>query len=96
MGVLVVGAIAVYLLNRGDTPTQTGLQNNDPGNTISRPAVQAIPNTFSIMTPEEKAAADEQARLQAEAAVQASSTASSTDEDDEAMSDAELEAEMAN
>lgn len=78
IAVVVVGAIAVYLINRMEQETQADLVNNDPGNTISRPAVKPVPNTFSIMTPEEKAAADDAAHLKAEQDALASSTASTT------------------
>jgi hypothetical protein len=45
----------------------------------SRPDVQARPDTFTVMTPEQKAAAEEAERIAAEqAALTASTTASST------------------
>jgi len=51
----------------------------------TRPDVQAKPNTFKVMTPEEKVAAEEAARIAAEqealsATTTASSTATSTEE----------------
>jgi len=91
-GVLLVGGIGIYVFILLSEPEQTEL-GGDPGTTISRPAVQAIPNTFGVMTPEEKAMADEAARIAAEAAAQATSTATTTDdelvEETEANSEAE-------
>lgn len=80
IGVVVIGAIAVFVLNLQDS-SESEVAGPDTQNSITRPAVQAVPNTFSIMTPEEKAASEQAARIAAEeAAEQASSTASSTDE----------------
>jgi len=92
LGVIVLGTIAVFVINfMSDASTGSTIQNNDPGNTISRPAVQAVPNTFSIMTPEEKVASEEAARIRAEAALQASSTGTSTDDDADVEVDVEEE-----
>jgi hypothetical protein len=93
VGVIVIGIAAILILNLSGTNNGTVLQNNDPGNTISRPAVQAIPNTFSIMTPEEKAASEEAARIRAESALQASSTGTSTDVDTDVEVEVEVEEE---
>jgi len=90
IGVIAIGAVVVFVLNLTTTNNGTDLQANDPGNSIPRPAVQAVPNTFSIMTPEEKVAAEEAARLAAEAAAQASSSATTTEE--EMISDEDSEA----
>ena len=91
-GVLLLGGIGIYALNLVSEPEQAEL-GGDPGTTISRPAVQAIPNTFSIMTPEEKAMADETARIAAEAAAQATSTATTTDDELVEETEADSEAE---
>jgi len=91
-GVLLVGGVGIYVFSIVSDSDQVEL-GGDPGTTISRPAVQAIPNTFGVMTPEEKAMADEAARIAAEAAAQATSTATTTDdelvEETEANSEAE-------
>jgi uncharacterized membrane protein required for colicin V production len=76
-GVLLIGAIAIFVINQQDTVTVDTISNDSP-DSITRPAVQAIPNTFSIMSPEEIAAAEEAARLAAEAALLASTTTTST------------------
>jgi hypothetical protein len=92
VGVVVIGAIAVFVLNMSSTTNGTEIQANDPGNTISRPAVQAVPNTFSIMTPEEKAASDEAARIKAEAELLATSSATTSEAELESEVEIELEA----
>jgi hypothetical protein len=77
VGVIVLGVVVILAINflaDGETaPAPETTQNS-----ITRPAVQPIPNTFSIMTPEEKAAADQADQLAAEAALQATSSATST------------------
>ena len=94
IGVVVIGAVVIFILNQNDDTSATQLQNNDPGSTVSRPAVQPVPNTFSIMTPEEKAAAEEAARLRAEAEVNASTTATSSDEDTPEQQESEGDAQL--
>jgi hypothetical protein len=79
-GILLIGGVGIYVLSIVSDSDQTEL-GGDPGTIILRPAVQAIPNTFGVMTPEEKATADEAARIAAEAAAQATSTATTTDQE---------------
>ena len=74
IGVIVLGAVAVYFFNQSQNSNSSNQQPADAV-PITRPAVQAKPNTFSVMTPEERAAAEVQERL---AAAEASSTASTT------------------
>ena len=78
VGVIVLGVVVILAINflaDGETPTVPETTQNS----ITRPAVQPIPNTFSIMTPEEKAAADKADQLAAEAALLATSSATSTE-----------------
>lgn len=77
VGVLLLGAVAIFVINQQNTSTSDTIGNDTP-NSITRPAVQAVPNTFSIMSPEEMAASEEAARVAAEAALLASTTASTT------------------
>ncbi len=80
VGVIVLGVVVITAVNYLFKP-EAAIAPDLNQNSISRPAVQPIPNTFSIMTPEEKAASEEAARLAAEAALQASSTGTSTDDE---------------
>lgn len=83
VGIIVLGAVAIFIINM-QSDSNSEVAGPDTQNSITRPAVQAIPNTFNIMTPEEKAAADEAAKIAAEEAARAelaSSTASSSEED---------------
>lgn len=75
IGVIVVGAVAVLLINQLDLGGANPEDAVVPAANIARPAVKPVPNTFSIMTPEEKAAAEEAERI---AVVQASSTSTTT------------------
>lgn len=74
--VAVVGFIASSVLTEDrDLPTV----EQNPDFQVSRPAAKPVPNTFTVMTPEEKAAAEaEAARLAAEATLISSSTASTS------------------
>lgn len=91
IAVVVVVMIAFNLLQGTETVAPVGTYV-DEDFVPTRPDVQARPNTFNVMTPEEKAAAEaEEARLAAEqAALAASSSASST----ATTTDSELEADL--
>ena len=97
IAVVVVGAIGLGIF-RGSEPEAPAGTFVDEDFVNTRPDVQARPNTFSVMTPEEKAAAEEAARIAAEEALSASSTATSTasttdDIDDDATDEGEGEGE---
>ena len=81
IGIIVLVAIVVLALNRfgKEEPVVTPVQQ--PAN-IARPAVKPVPNTFLIMTPEEKAAA-EAAKLAELESIDAATTSSSTVESEE-------------
>lgn len=77
LAVVVAVMIGVGLLRTSEPAAPAGTFV-DEDFVPTRPDVQARPNTFSVMTPEEKAAAEaEAARLAAEAAA-ASTTATSS------------------
>lgn len=93
VGILIaLGAAGVFATSTlsgpeigGDIPVVDNLQVENP-----IPTVQPVENSVSILTPQEKAARDEAARLAAEeAARQASSTATSTATSSEAIETAE-------
>ena len=99
VGVVALGVISIIVANTlagpqaGGTKIQIGEQTVDSTATAPKPAE----NSFTIMTPEEKAAFDaEQARLAAERAAAASSTASTTasSTDERAEGEVELEGEI--
>jgi hypothetical protein len=78
VGVIVLGVVVILAINflaDGETPPVPETTQNS----ITRPAVKPIPNTFSVMTPAEKAAADKADQLAAEAALLATSSATSTE-----------------
>jgi len=74
--VIVVGAAAWALLGRSTAvqPVAAPLEEV----IVTRPSAQAVPNTFSVMTPEEKAAADQAALAAAAATTTATSSATTT------------------
>ena len=90
VAVLVIGGISIFLLNQSSSNTAQTVETTTPA-TVSRPTVQAVPNTFTIMTPEEKAAADEAKRLADEAAAAATDAASTSETEVE--TEVELETE---
>jgi hypothetical protein len=79
LAIVVTGMIAFSLLQAPEDQAPEGTYV-DEDFVPTRPAVQARPNTFNVMTPEEKAAAQaEAARVAAEqAALAASSSATSS------------------
>ncbi len=82
--VVVLGVGVIVAINLFDSEAEQ-LPVADTPAVITRPAVEPVPNTFSVMTEQERAEAAEAERLAAEAALLASttpsSTASSTEED---------------
>lgn len=77
IAVAVVVMIGLTIFNNSEPETPVGTFVDDDF-VVTRPDVQARPNTFNVMTPEEKAAADEARAAAEQAAQQASSTASTT------------------
>jgi len=76
--VVVIAMIGITVFTGTDAEAPVGTYV-DEDFVPTRPDVQARPNTFNVMNPEEKAAAEEAERIAAEqAALTASSTASST------------------
>jgi len=85
--VLVVGLL--FFEFDGASDTESVVTDPTP---VTRPSVQARPNTFSIMTPEEKAASEEAARVAAEQAALVTATTSTSTETDVTEENVELEA----
>ena len=77
IGAIVLGAVAVYFFNQSQN-SNSNAQAPAAEVPITRPAVQAKPNTFSVMTAEERAVAEAEAKRAAEAAALASTTASTS------------------
>jgi hypothetical protein len=76
---IIIGALIATAWFRSADDTTISLEelNAEPFE-VTRPDVAPIPNTFSIMTPDEKAAAEEAARVAAETQLAASTTATSS------------------
>jgi len=74
--VIVMIGLTIFTNSEPEAPVGTYV---DEDFVPTRPDVQARPDTFTVMTPEQKAAAEEADRIAAEqAALSASTTASST------------------
>lgn len=95
-GVIALALISIIAIGVYGEPEEeiSGAVFVDENFVNTRPDVVAVPNTFSVMTPEEKAAADEAERLAAEAALAASSSATSTASSSEEGTDTEIEASV--
>jgi hypothetical protein len=76
VGITVIIGLTIFSNSEPEAPVGTYV---DEDFVPTRPDVQARPDTFTVMTPEQKAAAEEAERIAAEqAALTASTTASST------------------
>jgi len=80
IGVIVLAITAMIGIGFFSTPEQEDPEGTyvDEDYVPTRPDVQAKPNTFKVLTPEEKAAEEEAQRAAAEAALNASSSATTT------------------
>ncbi len=87
-GVIVLGVVGIALANMFSGPDAGGteLKYTDEVVPISRPEIEAREDTFTIMTPEQKAAKDKaiaEAKAAELAAEQASSTEGNSDSEEE-------------
>jgi len=74
---IVVAGAAGAMYFGGDSRSAAG-PDLDQEFEITRPDVKPIPNTFTVMTPEERAAAEEAERLASEALATTTATSSET------------------
>lgn len=80
LGVIVLAVVAMVGIGFFNTPEEAEPEATyvEEDYVSSRPDVQARPDTFSVLTPEEKAAQEAAERAAAESALNASSSATTT------------------